>query len=494
MTKEEPKKLKGIVSISSEDFISKENQNENNTTNNNNSQKQTPNTSQPKTQSTKKNSNNRQTSSSSSKSFQLPDSFFEQILDCEFKLKEKFEVKTFYELINLYSSAINFYENIKDPRFITYNQSLNLLFAMPEVKKFMEGKKSLTKKEKINDIEKRMLQSEKKITKERVNKIYLSKIKKNLGKNIINDEFNKQSNIFKKRKEEKKKKYLLSTSALEAGKKQNLHQDNHEEHENSQNINKKQKMKNANKSMDIVIPKNDDDNNGDEDSGSQNKIIKICEKKNNPISLNNYYGENNAFDELRKEDIKNDINKISINGSGNDSANNLEDSLNFANSDNILLDISKIPKIHKMTKKTLFQENIKSILDIYIKEFNELFIEKTLNSIIKDYTESGYDIEKKLCESALDSYGEEKKMEYLLNNGEENDEDYNIQLEGMIEQIQDEREEARLKIIKEGEQKAKKLNDKYINSLENIHYHKLDLLKEKLKLEVTKSVNSIVLK
>ena len=33
---------------------------------------------------------------------------------------------------------------------------------MPEVKKFMEGKKSLTKKEKINDIEKRMLQSEKK--------------------------------------------------------------------------------------------------------------------------------------------------------------------------------------------------------------------------------------------------------------------------------------------------------------------------------------------
>ena len=172
MTKEEPKKLKGIVSISSEDFISKENQNENNTTNNNNSQKQTPNTSQPKTQSTKKNSNNRQTSSSSSKSFQLPDSFFEQILDCEFKLKEKFEVKTFYELINLYSSAINFYENIKDPRFITYNQSLNLLFAMPEVKKFMEGKKSLTKKEKINDIEKRMLQSEKKITKERVNKIY----------------------------------------------------------------------------------------------------------------------------------------------------------------------------------------------------------------------------------------------------------------------------------------------------------------------------------
>ena len=425
---------------------------------------------------------------------QLPDSFFEQVLECEFKLKEKFEVKTFYELINLYSSAINFYESIKDPRFITFNQSLNLLFSMPEVKKFMEGKKSLTKKEKINDIEKRLLQSEKKITKERVKRIYLSKIQKNLGKNIINDEFNKQSSIFKKRKEEKKKKYLQSTSAIEAGKKQNLHEESHEEHEDNQNINKKQKMKNANKSMDIAIPKDDNDSNGDEDSSSQNKIFKTCEKKNNPISLNNYYGENNVFDEMRKEDIKNDINKISISGSGNDSANNLEDTLSFTNSDNILLDLSKLSKMHKMTKKTLFQENIKSILDIYIKEFNELFMEKTLNSIIKDYTQSGNDIEKKLIESALDSFEEEKKMEYLLNNGEENDEDYNIQLESMIQQYQDEREEARLKIIKEGEVKAKKLNDKYINSLENIHHYKLDLLKEKLKLEVTKSVNSIVLK
>jgi len=495
MSKQEPKKLKGIVSISSEDFISKEGPNEKNTTNNNNSQKITPNTSQPKTQPTKKNNYNRQTSSSSSnKSMQLPDSFFEQVLDCEFKLKEKFEVKTFYELINLYSSAINFYESIKDPRFITFNQSLNLLFSMPEVKKFMEGKKSLTKKEKINDIEKRMLQSEKKITKERVNRIYMSKIQKNLGKNIINDEFNKQSNIFKKRKEEKRKKYLLSTSAIEAGKKQNLHEDSHEEHEDNQNLNKKQKMKNANKSMDIAIPKGDNDSSGDEDSGSQKKIFKTCEKKNNPISLNNYYGEHNVFDELRKEDIKNDINKISISGSGNDSANNMEDTLSFTNSDNILLDLSKLSKMHKMTKKTLFQENIKSILDIYIKEFNELFIEKTLNSIIKDYTQSGNDIEKKLCESALETFDEEKKMEYLLNNGEENDEEYNIQLESMIQQYQDEREEARLKIIKEGEQKAKMLNDKYINSLENIHNHKLDLLKEKLKLEVTKSVNSIVFK
>ena len=485
MKKKEPVKLKGIVSISSEDFITRDNQNEKKTSNNNNNKKITVNTSHSKIQSTKKKSNNKQ-ASSSSKSIQLPDNFFEQILDCEFKLKEKFDPKTFYELINLYSSAIKFYESIKDPRFITYNQSLNLLFSMPEVKKFMEGKKGLTKKEKINDIEKRMLQSEKKITKERVNKIYLSKIQKNMGKNIINDEFNKQSDIFKKRREEKRKKYLLSTSAIERVKKQDLNEEDNEEHEENNKAKKKHKMKNVNKSMDIIIPKDDDDNDDSEDIDNQ--------KKNNPIKLNNYFGENNVLDELRKEDLKNDINKISINDNENDSGNNLDDTLSFSNSDNVLLDLSKISQIQRMTQKTKFQENIKSILDTYITEFNDIFMEKTINSIIKDYTESGNDLEKQICESALKFYGQEKEMEYLLNNGEENDETYNDQLKSMVQQIQDEGKEAELKIIKEGEQKAKKLNDKYISSLENIHHHKLDLLKEKLKLEVTKSVNSIVFK
>lgn len=489
MTKKEPVKLKGIVSISSEDFMSKYNQNEKKTTNNNNNKKITVNTSQ-KTQSNKKNNNNKQ-ASSTSKSLQLPDNFFEQILDCEFKLKEKFDPKTFYDLINLYSSAINFYERIKDPKFITYNQSLNLLFSMPEVKKYMEGKKSLTKKEKINDIEKRMLQSEQKITKERVNKIYLSKIKKNLGKNIICDEFNKQSDIFKKRREEKRKKYLLSTSALEREIKQDLNVDNNEEYEENNKIKKRHKIKNANKSMDIIIPKDDDDNDESEDIDNQKTTFKTCVKKNNPINLN--YGEKNILDELKKEDLKNDINKISIIGSENDSAYNLDDTLSFSNSDNVLLDLSKISKFQRMTQKTLFQENLKSILDTYITEFNDIFMDKTINSIIKDYTECGNDLEKKICESALNYYDQEKEMKYLLSEGE-NDETYNDEIESSVKQIQDKRKEAELKIIKEGEEQAKKLNDKYMNSLENIHHHKLDMLKEKLKLEVTKSVNSFVFK
>ena len=122
MSKTEQKKLKGIVSISSDDFFSMNNNNNNTTEkptiNNNNNQKNNASTNTIK-KIEKKKPKPTSSSSTSSKSIQLPDNFFEQILECEFKIKEKFDPKTFYELINLYSSAINFYERIKDPKFIT---------------------------------------------------------------------------------------------------------------------------------------------------------------------------------------------------------------------------------------------------------------------------------------------------------------------------------------------------------------------------------------
>ena len=153
MLKTEQKQLKGIVSISSDDFYS--NTKSKSSSNNNKKNNIILIESNKKAINKRPESKPVPSSSSSSRVIQLPDNFFEQILDCEFKLKENFDPKTFYELINLYSSAINFYESIKDPRFITYNQSLNLLFSSPEVKKYMEGTKSLTKTEKKNDIEKK---------------------------------------------------------------------------------------------------------------------------------------------------------------------------------------------------------------------------------------------------------------------------------------------------------------------------------------------------
>ena len=52
----------------------------------------------------------------------------------------------------------------------------------------------------------------------------------------------------------------------------------------------------------------------------------------------------------------------------------------------------------------------------------------------------------------------------------------------------------KLSIINEGEQREKILNDNYINSIETFQNHKMEMLKEKLKLDVTKAVNSFVLK
>ena len=482
MSKTEKKRIKGIVGISSEEYFAKSNQK--NVKTNNNTQK-----SKIISQESKKNINKKPiskpapSSHSSSKTLQLPDNFFEQILECEFKLKEKFDPKTFYELINLYSSAINFYESIKDPKFITYNQSLNLLFSMPEVKKFMEGKKSLTKKEKKNDIEKRMLQSEKKITKEKVKRVYLSK--KNVGKYIINEEFNKQRDLFKKRREEKRKKYLLSTSALPIEKPRNLDESFDDN------------IKNANKSFDIINPKDEKDNvnsnsnniDNDENFEKAQRLYRNSIKKKNPISLIKYNEGNNILDELKKEDLNNEINKISIFENDLDK-NNLDDTLSFTNSDNKILDLSKM---QRLTNKTLFQEKIKSNLDSYISDFCNIFYDKKINSIIKDYTENGNIIEKKIIEIALECYNQKKQMEYLRD-GSENDETYNDQIESMIQQITDEEEESKMRVIKEGEQREKILNDKYINSIDNFPSHKLDMLKEKLKLDVTKAVNSFVLK
>ena len=140
-----------IVGISSDDFFhlnDKDKKSKNKKSKNNNKKpKKNLSVEKPKKFVNKKESH-KQKPSSNLKSMKLPDQFFEQILEYELQLKLKFDPKVFFELINLYSSAIKFYESIKNEKFITYNLGLNMLFAMPEVKSFMDGEKNLTKTEK----------------------------------------------------------------------------------------------------------------------------------------------------------------------------------------------------------------------------------------------------------------------------------------------------------------------------------------------------------
>ena len=72
--------------------------------------------------------------------YSLPPDFFQKVLDCEVDLKEKFDPKIFFELINYYSKAIEYYESISDPKFIIYNQALNFLFEQPGQKNLWKGK------------------------------------------------------------------------------------------------------------------------------------------------------------------------------------------------------------------------------------------------------------------------------------------------------------------------------------------------------------------
>ena len=72
---------------------------------------------------------------------QLPKNFFENVLELELKLKDKFDIKVLQELAKLYSTAVEYYESINSPKYLKYQQNLNLLFSDPDIKRHMIGGK-----------------------------------------------------------------------------------------------------------------------------------------------------------------------------------------------------------------------------------------------------------------------------------------------------------------------------------------------------------------
>lgn len=484
-----------IVGISSDDFFhlntKKDNKKKDDKSKKNNKQtRKNLSVEKPKKFVNKKESNKQKTTSNS-KSLKLPDVFFEQILEYELQLKLKFDPKVFFELINLYSSAIKFYESIKNDKFITYNLGLNMLFAMPEVKSFMDGEKNLTKTEKKENIEKKMQQSEQKITKDKIETMYQSRINKNKkGKNIIKDDFNKQQMSFKKRMEAKKKKYLSSLSIGPIEEEDNTSSSKNDTKINTRN--KKGNNKYRNKSVDIVKPKRMDDesfnDNNNEEIIDAKKFEKFIAKKSIQLNVNFSIDKNNFFEENEKEEIRNDINKLSFSGSGTDSE---KDTLSFTTSDNMIIDLSKK---HKFTNKTLFKEKLKVNFDVYICQYYNKFIENTMNDILDDYGKCGEEFEKKLYDNSIEFFNQKKELESLLKIDDEDNTNYNDQIKKAVEELKKEEDDERDKILEEGSDKVDKLNEKYdnIKKLNDDHY--LDIIKEKLKLDVMKSLNSYVFK
>ena len=423
-----------------------------------------------------------------SKSIKLPDEFFEQILEYELQLKLKFDPKIFFELINLYSSAIKFYEAMKNDKFMTYNLGLNMLFSMPEVKGFMEGEKNLTKNEKKETMEKKFEQSEQKITNEKVKSMYKSRMNKNKkGLNLMKDDFDKQTVSFKKRLQEKKKKYISSMTLVP----EDMEKENKSFKFNSRNnnSNKNNSDKLRNRSVDIIKQKSIFNNEEEYLNEEETNFNKFMMKKSVQLNMNYSIDKNNFFDETEKDEIKNDINKLSsFSGSGTDSE---KDTTSFTANENIILDGTKM---HKITNRTLFKEKMKINFDVYICQYYNKFIENTMNSIVDDYVKCGNEFEKKLYDNTIDYFKQKKEMESLIKVQDEDNNDYNEQINKALEEVKEEEQDKKNKIINEGINRVDKLNDKYFDIDKLNNKHNINMIKEKLKLDVIKSLNSFVLK
>ena len=423
-----------------------------------------------------------------SKSIKLPDEFFEQILEYELQLKLKFDPKIFFELINLYSSAIKFYEAMKNDKFMTYNLGLNMLFSMPEVKGFMEGEKNLTKNEKKETMEKKFEQSEQKITNEKVKSMYKSRMNKNKkGLNLMKDDFDKQTVSFKKRLQEKKKKYISSMTLVPVDMEKENKSFKFNSRNNNNNKNNSDKLRN--RSVDIIKQKSIFNNEEEYLNEEETNFNKFMMKKSVQLNMNYSIDKNNFFDETEKDEIKNDINKLSsFSGSGTDSE---KDTTSFTANENIILDGTKM---HKITNRTLFKEKMKINFDVYICQYYNKFIENTMNSIVDDYFKCGNEFEKKLYDNTIDYFKQKKEMESLIKVQDEDNNDYNEQINKALEEVKEEEQDKKNKIINEGINRVDKLNDKYFDIDKLNNKHNINMIKEKLKLDVIKSLNSFVLK
>ena len=423
-----------------------------------------------------------------SKSIKLPDEFFEQILEYELQLKLKFDPKIFFELINLYSSAIKFYEAMKNDKFMTYNLGLNMLFSMPEVKGFMEGEKNLTKNEKKETMEKKFEQSEQKITNEKVKSMYKSRMNKNKkGLNLMKDDFDKQTVSFKKRLQEKKKKYISSMTLVPVDMEKENKSFKFNSRNNNNNKNNSDKLRN--RSVDIIKQKSIFNNEEEYLNEEETNFNKFMMKKSVQLNMNYSIDKNNFFDETEKDEIKNDINKLSsFSGSGTDSE---KDTTSFTANENIILDGTKM---HKITNRTLFKEKMKINFDVYICQYYNKFIENTMNSIVDDYAKCGNEFEKKLYDNTIDYFKQKKEMESLIKVQDEDNNDYNEQINKALEEVKEEEQDKKNKIINEGINRVDKLNDKYFDIDKLNNKHNINMIKEKLKLDVIKSLNSFVLK
>ena len=389
--------------------------------------------------------------------FGLSQEFFETILDYETNLKEKFDPKIFFELINLYSTAIKYYERLNNKKFIIYNQALNYLFELPETKKFMEGKdlaKIFRKKEIISKFKKcEEIVTEKKVKLFIEKRLNEEKILNTIN-HLYNNDINKQKNNLDKIIQEKRKKY------------------------------KNKKMLKEEEKNQIEIKKNDD----------INKINEIKEEKfedefkiGEDDDLMNIDIRENEQTQEDENDIKFSVDDVAeLINIAKEEKNNEDDNKDIdSNEEMIINNKIDLKQSIKLTNKSRFSEKLDNNFDIYFSSYYEYFINNNIDLIINDIQEKSEKEIKEVSKSDVDLFNQIKDMEYLLND-ENTDENYKKEIQKIIGELKGKQNKNLINMINGFEIYSKKLDKKYI--INNT------LFKEKFKLDMTKLLNTFIFK
>lgn len=360
----------------------------------------------------------------------LSSAFFEKILYYESIIKEVFDPQVFFELINLYSKAIGYYESLNDTKFIIYNQALYYLFDLPEAKKFLEGK----------DISKLFRQKEMTSKLEKCEKIITEEIAIEFIEKKLNEE------------------YILNSI-------NNLYNND---------------MKNQKTNLDKIIKeKRAKYKNKKEEKEERNaagvKIEKIEDKDllyNNDDILGDKYDDN---EEIQENQNKNEI-----------KLDDKKEILNIKNEENNIIIENNIDlkQSIKLTNKSRFSEKLSNNFDLYFSSYNDNFI-KNIDFIIKDIQEKSEKDIKDLSESVIEKMHQIKDMEYIMSD-KNNEQNYVNEIENIIKVLKEEQDENIETVLKE--------TDLYLQKLEKKYLINNTLFKEKFKLDTTKLLNSFIFK
>ena len=144
------------------------------------------------------------------------------------------------------------------------------------------------------------------------------------------------------------------------------------------------------------------------------------------------------------------------------------------------------------TNKTKFLEKMKFGFEMYSNDYYQLFIKKLSEQIIKDCNNNYNELTQALTDIIVNSINQEKELKYLITSDCEDT--YMKEINTIINELKEEDKKMKEKLISENNENIDKIKNKYspINTFQ--FDHDIEMLKEKLKLEITKSMNNLVFK